>query len=98
MFARQDLQEIDEAKRIVFFGGAPYSPGKHFEIGYAYAKGYPVLVVSDKQVKERCSFISPWDGWTWESLLASAQICGVEAMDAGALAIWEGHLRYREDK
>jgi hypothetical protein len=52
LFALQDLIDLDEAKNMIFFSagdGRLSSGGRHLEMGYALAKGYPVVIIGKRE-------------------------------------------------
>ena len=70
VFAPADIADMESAERMVWFGDDPVSPGKHFELGYAWAKRWPIYVVGEH--KQRCGFIPPDVVTQWDSFLAVA--------------------------
>ena len=91
IFARADLADMERARRIVWFGGPPYSPGKHFEIGYALARGWPVHVIKGDE-EERCGFIPKGMGMAFDTYLHYAQIDGAYRGDTMFRRQWDRHL------
>ena len=95
IFAREDLADMEKARRVVWFGGAPHSTGKHFELGYALARGWPVHVVDplEEALKsETCGFIPKGIGMAFNTYLHYAQIDGAYRVDAMFRRQWDQHL------
>ena len=68
-FAREDLEDIEAADLIVCFTEAPRSGpargGRHVEMGYALARGIPILTVGYRENVFYClpeiSFVLDWN-------------------------------------
>jgi hypothetical protein len=74
-FARRDLADIDEARFVVFFSagdGRMSSGGRHIEMGYALAKGYPVVIIGPREnVFQALPYFGHFD--TVEDFLAESE-------------------------
>lgn len=47
--AEEDLYDLNKAKNLIIISGEIETAGKHFEYGYAYAKGYNIFVYGYRQ-------------------------------------------------
>ena len=96
IFAREDLADMEKARRLVWFGGSPFSTGKHFEIGYSLARGWPVHVIRPPwmgaEEKEHCGFIPKGIGMAFNTYLHYAQIDGAYRVDTMFRRQWDRHL------
>lgn len=96
IFAREDLAGMERARRIVWFGGSPFSTGKHFELGYALARGWPVHVIrppwTEKVEKEHCGFIPQGIMMGFNTYLHYAQVDGAYRVDTMFRRQWDRHL------
>lgn len=72
-FAQEDLDDIDAADLIVCFTeparSGPARGGRHVEMGYALAKGIPILTVGHRENVFYCLpqvvFADDWSTATW---------------------------------
>ena len=71
VFAPADIADMEKAKRLVWFGDDPVSPGKHFELGFACARRWPIYIVGEH--KQRCGFIPPNVQFTWDEFIEAAE-------------------------
>ena len=85
VFAPADIEDMEKAKRIVWIGDDPVSPGKHFEMGYAWARRWPIYVIGEG--KQRCGFIPPDVVMTWEQFIDLVAKSDVRRMDD---EVWHG--------
>lgn len=66
----RDLRDIDCSDALIaYFGGArQISAGTMAELGYAYAKGVPIIVVTDGDEFHRHVFVDFMSDWNVEQL------------------------------
>ena len=80
-FVRKNWYDLELARRLVFFGGLPFSTGKHVELGFALGRGYPIHAIMVDGYDERCSTIPKAGMMTLETYLVWIQRYSIADMD-----------------